>query len=147
VAGHPLGGSAEAFGDSTARFEHDRPDGLEGMSGSYRAEMWQRLHIRIVLSRMGCFTAPHQDQLGSDSCIVLLALHAGTGGVGQWRIALLDPSYLLKRAHTTSADVGRAGGAGVTSELLPPAPQRRCRRHRHVHRPRERRLLARLRGC
>jgi hypothetical protein len=88
VTGHPAGGSAEAFGESsTARFEHDRPDGLEGMSGSYRAEMWRRLHIRIVLSRMGCFTAPHQDQLSTDSCIVLLALRAGTGaGRGQsWR--------------------------------------------------------------
>jgi hypothetical protein len=62
VAGHPAGGSAEALGESTARFEHDRPEGLEGMSGSYRAEMWRRLHIRIVLSRMRCFIAPHQDQ-------------------------------------------------------------------------------------
>ena len=118
VSGHPLGGSAEAFGESTARFEHDRPDGLEGMSSSYRAEMWRRLHIRIVFSRMGCFTAPHQDRLSTDSCIVLLALHAGTGGRGQWRIALLDPSYLGKRAHTASADVDRAG-AGVTSYFLP----------------------------
>jgi hypothetical protein len=101
-----LGGSAAAFGDSTARFEHDRPDGLEqGMSDKYQAEMWRRLHIRIVLSRMGCFTAPHQDKLSTDSCIVLLALqHAGTGGRGQWRTTLLDPSYLLKRAHTMTAD-------------------------------------------
>jgi hypothetical protein len=53
----------------------------------------------------------------------------------------LDPSYLLKTAHTASADVGRPGAAGVT-RLLPPAPQRRYRRHRHVHRPRERLLLA-----
>jgi hypothetical protein len=30
----------------------------------------------------------------------------------------LDPSYLLKRAHTATADVGRAG-AGVTSYFLP----------------------------
>jgi hypothetical protein len=74
VTGHPAGGSAEAFGESTARFEHDRPDGLEGMLSSYRAEMWRRLHICIVFSRMGCFTAPHQDQLSTDSCIVLLAL-------------------------------------------------------------------------
>jgi hypothetical protein len=71
VTGHPLGGSAEAFGDSTARFEHDRrPDVLEEqqMSGSYRTEMWRRLrlHIRILLSRMGCFTEPHQDQLSTD---------------------------------------------------------------------------------
>jgi hypothetical protein len=29
----------------------------------------------------------------------------------------LDPSYLLKRAHTSSADVGRAG-AGVTGFFL-----------------------------
>jgi hypothetical protein len=118
VASHSLGGSAEALGESTARFEHDRPDGMEGMSSSYRAEMWRRLHIRIVLSRMGCFTNPHQDQLSTDSCIVLLALHAGSGGVGQWRIALLDPSYLLKTAHTATADGDRAG-AVVTSYFVP----------------------------
>jgi hypothetical protein len=90
------------------------------MSGSYRAEMWRRLHIRIVFSRMGCFTAPHQDQLSTpDSCIVLLALHAGTGGRrGQWRIALLDPSFLLKTAHTASADGGRAGALGKHDALL-----------------------------
>jgi hypothetical protein len=41
--------------------EHDRPEGLEGMSSSYRAEMWRRLHIRIVLSRMGCATYPHHN--------------------------------------------------------------------------------------
>jgi hypothetical protein len=90
VGGHPARGSAAAFAESTARFEHGRPDGLEGMSSSHRAEMWRRLHIRIVFSRMGCFTNPHQDMLSTDSCIVLLALHAGSGGVGQWRIALLD---------------------------------------------------------
>jgi hypothetical protein len=113
VTGHPAGGSVEAFGESTARFEHDRPDGLEGMSGSCRAEMWRCLHICIVFSRKGCFTNPHQDQLSTDSCIVLLALHARTGGVGQWRITLLDPSYLGKRANTATADRGRAGaGAG-----------------------------------
>jgi hypothetical protein len=81
--------------------------------------MWRHLHIRILLSRMGCFTEPHQDQLSTDPCIVLLALHAGTSGVGQWRTTLLDPSYLLKRAHTgAAADVGRPG-AGVTSYFLP----------------------------
>jgi hypothetical protein len=93
------------------------------MSISYRAEMWRRLCIRIVLSRMGCFTNPHQNQLSTDSCVVLLALHAGSGGVGQWRIALLDPSYyLLKKAYTCTAellgDVDRPG-AGVTSYFLP----------------------------
>jgi hypothetical protein len=65
------------------------------MSDSYVKVMRWRLHIRILLSRMGCFTKPHQDQLSSDSCIVLLALHAGKGGVGQWRIKLLDPGWLL----------------------------------------------------
>jgi hypothetical protein len=45
VTGHPAGGSAAAFAKSTARFEHDRPDGLEEMSDTYRAEMWRRLHI------------------------------------------------------------------------------------------------------
>jgi hypothetical protein len=53
------------------------------MGDSFVEEMRRRLHIRILLSRMGCFTAPHQDQISSDSCIVLLALHAGKGGVGQ----------------------------------------------------------------
>jgi hypothetical protein len=58
---------------------------------------------------MGCFTAPHQDQLSSDSCIVLLALHAGKGSAGhQWRIKLLDPGYLGKAADTASADGDRA---------------------------------------
>jgi hypothetical protein len=94
VVNHPAGGCAAAFGKSTAPFEHDRPDGLETMSESYVEEMRRRLHIRIVLSRMGCATYPHQDQISNDSCIVLLALHAGTGGVGQWKIALLDSSYL-----------------------------------------------------
>jgi hypothetical protein len=54
-------------------------------------------------------TYPHQDQISTDSCIVLLALHAGTGGVGQWKTTISDPSYLGKKAHTASADVGRAG--------------------------------------
>jgi hypothetical protein len=40
--------------------------------------------------------------------IVLLALHAGTGGVDQWRIKLLDPSYLGKDACTRTADRDRA---------------------------------------
>jgi hypothetical protein len=88
------------------------------MSSSYRAELWRRLHIRIVFSRMGCVTYPHQDQLSSDSRIVLLALHAGTGDRGQWRITLLDPSYLGKRANTAAADRHRAG-AGVASYFLP----------------------------
>jgi hypothetical protein len=34
-------------------------------------------------------------------------MHAGTGGVGQWRIALLNPSYLGKKACTTTADGDR----------------------------------------
>ena len=134
VSGHPLGGSAAAFAKSTARFEHDRPDGLEGMSDRYQSEMWRRLHIRVLLSRKGCFTAPHQDQLSTDSCIVLLAVHAGTGGRGQWRITLLDPSYLLKRAHTASADGDRAGaappGSRATSSRSPataPPPSPRAR--------------------
>jgi hypothetical protein len=88
------------------------------MSDEYRTEMWRRLHIRILLSRMGCATYPHQDQLSTGSCIVLLALHAGTGGVGQWKITLLDPSYLLATAHTASAN-GRRAGAGVTSYTYP----------------------------
>ena len=88
------------------------------MPSSYRAERWRRLHIRIVLSRAGCDTYPHQDQLSTDSCVVLLALHAGTGGRGQWVITLLDPSYLRKRAHTAKADGDRAG-AGVASYFLP----------------------------
>jgi hypothetical protein len=89
------------------------------MPDRYRAEMWRRLHIRIVLSRKGCATYPHQEhQLSTDSCVVLLALHAGTGGRGKWRITLLDPSYLLKRAHT-AADDGDRAGAGVTSYFLP----------------------------
>ena len=67
---------------------------------------------------MGCATYPHQDQLSTDSCVVLLAVHAGTGGRGQWVITLLDPSYLLKRAHTSTADGDRAG-AGVASYFLP----------------------------
>jgi hypothetical protein len=141
VAGHSLGGSAEALGESTARFEHDRPDGMEGMSSSYRAEMWRRLHIRIVLSRMGCFANPHQDQLSTDSCIVLFALHAGSGGVGQWRIALLDPSYLLKTAHTATADGDRAG-AVVTSYFVPLPSDGTAAIATYVHRPRERLLLA-----
>jgi hypothetical protein len=94
VADHPAGGCAEAFSKNTAPFTHGRPDGLEAMSASYREEMWRRLHIRILLSRMGCFTYPHQDQLSTDSCIVLLALHAGSGGAGQWKTTLLNPSYL-----------------------------------------------------
>jgi hypothetical protein len=85
-----------AFAKSTATFHHGRrPAGLEKMSGSYVEEMRRRLHIRILLSRMGCATDPHQDQLSTDSCIVLLlASHAGTRGRGQWRITLLAPSYL-----------------------------------------------------
>jgi hypothetical protein len=108
VTGHPADGSAEAFAQSAAPFEHGRPEGLEGMGDSFVEDMRWRLHIRILLSRMGCFTAPHQDQLSSDSCIVLLALHAGKGSVGQWRIKLLDPGYLGKAADTASADGDRA---------------------------------------
>ena len=118
VSGHPLGGSAAAFAKSTARFEHGRPEGLEEMSDRYQSEKWRRLHIRIMLSRKGCATYPHQDQLSTDSCVVLLAVHAGKGGTGQWRITLLDPSYLRKRAHTAKADGDRAG-AGVASYFLP----------------------------
>jgi hypothetical protein len=70
------------------------------MVDSFVKDMRRRLHIRILLSRMGCFTALHQDQLSSDSCIALLALHARKGGVGQWRIQLLDPGYLGKAADT-----------------------------------------------
>jgi hypothetical protein len=70
VTGHSAGGSAEAFAQSTAPFEHDRPDGLESMSESFVKEIRRRLHIRILLSRMGCFTAPLQNQISSDSCIV-----------------------------------------------------------------------------
>jgi hypothetical protein len=47
-----------------------------------------------------------------------LALHAGTGGVGQWKTTLLDPSYLRATAHTVTAD-GRRAGAGVTSYTYP----------------------------
>ena len=130
VTGHPAGGSAKAFAKSTAPFYHDRPDGLEEMSDSYAKGMRRRLHIRIVLSWMGCATYPHQDQISGDSCIVLLALHAGTGGgesrsdagtggVGQWRITLLNPSYLGKKACTTTADKDRAG-AVFSSYTLPP---------------------------
>jgi hypothetical protein len=35
------------------------------MSASYVEEMRRRLHIRILLSRMGCFTELHQDQLST----------------------------------------------------------------------------------
>ena len=79
------------------------------MGDSFVKDMRRRLHIRILLSRAGCATYPHQDQISSDSCIVLLALHAGKGGVGQWRIKLLNPSYLGKAANTTTADGDRAG--------------------------------------
>jgi hypothetical protein len=78
------------------------------MGDSFVEVMRRRLHIRILLSRMGCATYPHQDQISSDSCIVLLALHAGEGGVGQWRIKLLDPGYLGKEACTATADGDRA---------------------------------------
>jgi len=81
---------------------------LEKMSDSYVKGMRRRLHIRIVLSWSGCATYPHQDQISGDSCIVLLALHAGTGGVGQWRITLLNPSYLGKEACTATANGDRA---------------------------------------
>jgi hypothetical protein len=90
------------------------------MSESYVEVMRRRLHIRIVLSRMGCATYPHQDQISSDSCIVLLALHAGKGGVGQWRIKLLNPSYLGKEAYTGRADGDRAGA--VFSSYTFPLP-------------------------
>ena len=73
VTGHPAGGTAAAFAKSTARFEHGRPEGLEEMSDRYQSEKWRRLHIRILLSRMGCFTYPHQDQLSTDSCILAKA--------------------------------------------------------------------------
>jgi hypothetical protein len=145
VADHPAGSCAEAFGLSTAPFAHARPDGLKAMSDSYRAEMRRRLHIHTLLSRMGCFTEPHQDKLSTDSCIVLLALHAGSGGRGQWKIALLNPSYLGEKELTSTADGDRAGARVL--ELHLHAPQRRCLRHRHVHRPRELLLLARPRGC
>jgi hypothetical protein len=61
VVNHPAGGCAAAFGKITTPFEHDRPDGLEAMSDSYKTEMRRRLHIRILLSRLGCETYPHQD--------------------------------------------------------------------------------------
>ena len=57
VGGHPAGGSAEAFAKSTAPFEHGRPLGLEGMGVSFVKVMRRRLHIRIILSRLGCFTS------------------------------------------------------------------------------------------
>jgi hypothetical protein len=44
--------------------------------------MWRRLHIRIVLSRMGCFANPHQDMLSTDSCIILLATATANAVVG-----------------------------------------------------------------
>jgi hypothetical protein len=72
VGDHPEGGCGAEFAKSTAPFHHGRPGGLELMSASYRADFRRRLHTRILLSRMGCFTAPHQDQLSSYSCIVLL---------------------------------------------------------------------------
>ena len=53
VVGHPAGGSAAAFAQSTAPFEHGRPEGLEGMGDSFVKDMRRRLHIRILLSRMG----------------------------------------------------------------------------------------------
>jgi hypothetical protein len=48
---------------SPGPFAHGRPGGLEAMSASYREEMWRRLHIRILLSRLSdggliCRTAP-----------------------------------------------------------------------------------------
>jgi hypothetical protein len=60
----------------------------------------------------------------------------------------LDPSYLLKKTHTASAERRRAG-AGVTSYLVLPLPSDggAAAIARHVHRPRERLLLARLAGC
>jgi hypothetical protein len=39
-----------------------------------------------------------------------VALHAGgSGGRGQWKITFLNPSYLLEKAHTLTADGDRAG--------------------------------------
>jgi hypothetical protein len=126
VGDHPEGGcGCEAeFAKSTAPFAHPRPDGLERMPGSYVKEMHRRLHIRILLSRTGCATGPHQDQLSTESCIVLLALHAGTGGVSQWKITLLNPSYLGKKAHTCTreaADVDRAGAGFQATPSRSPA--------------------------
>jgi hypothetical protein len=88
VGDHPEGGCEAKFAKSKAPFHHGRPGGREKMSGSFVKETRRRLHIRIVLSRMGCFTDPHQDQISTDSCIVLLALHAGTGGVVSTRAKL-----------------------------------------------------------
>ena len=56
VVGHPAGGCEAAFAKSTAPFHHGRPEGLEEMGDSFVEVMRRRLHIRIVLSRMGCFT-------------------------------------------------------------------------------------------
>jgi hypothetical protein len=53
VGDHPEGGCEAEFAKSTAPFKHDRPDGLEKISESYVEEMHRRLHIRILLSRMG----------------------------------------------------------------------------------------------
>jgi hypothetical protein len=54
------------------------------MSDSYVKGMRRRLHIRILLSRAGCATYPHQDQISGGSFIALLAPHAGKGGAGQF---------------------------------------------------------------
>jgi hypothetical protein len=113
VDGHPLDGSAEAFGDSavrTALFHHDRPDGLELMLGSYRTDFQRRLHIARILRSLATGWAAKLTRTRTrlaqvPASLVLLALHAGTGGVGQWKTTLLEPSYLHQRAHTSTADV------------------------------------------
>jgi hypothetical protein len=66
-------------------------------------------------------TRTAQDQLSTGSCIVLLALHAGTSGRGQGRTTLLDPSYLVKRAHTSTVDGDRAGAGRAPATRSPPA--------------------------
>jgi hypothetical protein len=91
------------------------------MSGSYVEEMRAAApaHPHPALSDGLLYQAAPGPAQHRFLHLVLLALHAGSGGRGQWKTTLPKPSYLLEKAHTTTADGDRAGAefSSYTFEL------------------------------
>jgi hypothetical protein len=98
VTGHPAGGSAEAFAQSTAPFHHGRPEGLEEMGDSFVKKMRRGVCTSAPCS-LGWAALLRRTRTSSaaiPASYCWLPLHAGKGSVGQWRTKLLDPGYLGK---------------------------------------------------